>query len=209
MIWFSRSELWNVNLYKTISISSEFTQVKLHPVVHLTDDEVQLLDTYFQLLCNRMKTATSVLAPNIVRSLFGTMLLEIISIMRRNAECETKQEQEENSSSLHKRQLVDKFIKLVEESDGRIRRVDEFASQLNVTPKYLSTILKEVLNRRPSTFIMNYTMKAIEHRLRFTDMTIQEIANDLKFPNPSFFGKYCKEHLGMTPLEYRIKFHKG
>ena len=52
-------------------------------------------------------------------------------------------------------------------------------------------------------------LKAIERRLRFTDMTMQEIANDLKFPNPSFFGKYCKEHLGMTPLEYRMKYHKG
>jgi AraC-like DNA-binding protein len=209
MIWFSRSELWNISIYKATSISP-ISQLKLHPVVHLTDGEVQLLDTYFQLLCDRMKTATFELAPNIVRSLFGAMLLEFISIMRRNAEHEMKKDQQEEiNNSLHKRQIVDKFIKLVEESDGRIRRVDEFASQLNVTPKYLSTILKEVLNRRPSSFIMNYTMKAIEHRLRFTDMTIQEIAYDLKFPNPSFFGKYCKEHLGMTPLEYRIKFHKG
>ena len=208
-IWLSRSELWNINIYKTTSISP-FSQLKLHPVVHLTDDEVQLLDTYFQLLCNRMKAATFDLAPKIVRSLFGTMLLEFISIMRRNAEQVIEQDQQEEiNSNLHKRQIVDKFIKLVEMSEGRIRRVDEFASQLNVTPKYLSTILKEVMNRRPSSFIMNYTMKAIEHRLRFTDMTMQEIANDLNFPNPSFFGKYCKEHLGMTPMEYRMKYHKG
>lgn len=100
-------------------------------------------------------------------------------------------------------------MRLVEESDGRIRRVDEFANQLNITPKYLSTILKEVMNRRPSTYILLYTLKAIERRLRFTDMTMQEIANDLKFPNASFFGKYCKEHLGMTPLEYRNKYHAG
>ena len=209
MIWFSRSELWNIDIYKSISISSDLSQLKLHPVLHLTDDEVQLLDTYFQLLCERMKTTTFELANEIIRSLFGTMLLEFLSIMRRNAEHETKKDQQEkNNSSLHKRQIADDFIKLVEMSDGRIRRVDEFASQLNVTPKYLSTVLKEVMNRRPSTFIMNYTMKAIEHRLRFTDMTMQEIANDLRFPNPSFFGKYCKEHLGMTPMEYRIKFHQ-
>ncbi len=208
-IWFSRSELWNIDIYKATSISPH-SQLKLHPVVHLTDGEVQLLDTYFQLLCDRMKSATFELAPNIVRSLFGAMLLEFLSIMRRNAELETKKDQQEkNNSSLHKRQIADDFIKLVEMSDGRIRRVDEFASQLNVTPKYLSTVLKEVLNRRPSTFIMDYTMKAIEHRLRFTDMTMQEISHDLNFPNPSFFGKYCKEHLGMTPLEYRMKYHKG
>ncbi|MBR2162200.1 MAG: AraC family transcriptional regulator, partial [Bacteroidaceae bacterium] len=38
-------------------------------------------------------------------------------------------------------------------------------------------------------------------RLRFTDMTMQEIANDLNFANASFFGKFFKEHSGMTPLD--------
>ena len=207
-IWFSRSELWNIT-YKTTSMS-DMALLKQHPVVHLTNEEAKLLDTYFGLLCDRMKTATFELAPDIVRSLFGTMLLEIISVMRRNAEQGIEQvQQEEINSSLHKKRIIDNFMRLVEESDGRIRRVDEYANQLNVTPKYLSTILKEVMNRRPSNYIQLYTLKAIERRQRFTDMTMQEIANDLNFPNPSFFGKYCKEHLGMTPLEYRMKYHKG
>ncbi|MBR7029860.1 MAG: helix-turn-helix domain-containing protein [Prevotella sp.] len=209
-IWFERSELWNIDIYKEISVV-DMSQLKLHPVVHLTDDEVILFTTYFQLLCDRMKSSTSFeLAPDIIRSLLGTMLLELLSIMRRNVAHKIEHDlQEEPNSSLHKKRIIDNFIKLVEKSDGRIRRVDEFANQLCITPKYLSTILKEVMNRRPSTYIQLYTMKAIERRLRFTDMTMQEIANDLNFPNASFFGKYCKEHLGMTPLEYRIKYHKG
>ena len=100
-------------------------------------------------------------------------------------------------------------MSLLEQSDGRIRRVDVFASQLNITPRYLSAILKEVMNRRPSVYIQHFTLKAIEHRLRFTEMTMQEIAYDLRFPNASFFGKYFKEHTGMTPLEYRMKYHNG
>ena len=208
-IWFSRSELWNIDIYNLISVA-DMSQLKLHPVVHLSDDDIKLCDTYFQLLCSRMKSSTSALTPDIVRSLLGTIMLELLSIMRRNSERAVEEvRQEDPNSSLHKKRIIDNFIKLVEESDGRIRRVDDFASQLNVTPKYLSTILKEVMNRRPSNYIQLYTLKAIERRLRFTDMTMQEIANDLKFPNPSFFGKYCKEHLGMTPLEYRMKYHKG
>ena len=206
-IWFTRSELWNIEIYNLINVA-DMSLLKLHPVVHLTDDDVKLCDTYFQLLCDRMKSSTSVHISYIVRSLLGTMMLEMLSIMRRNSEQAVEEVQQENTS-LHKKRIIDNFIRLVEESDGRIRRVDEFAKQLNVTPKYLSTILKEVMNRRPSNYIQLYTLKAIERRLRFTDMTMQEISNDLNFPNPSFFGKYCKEHLGMTPLEYRMKYHKG
>ena len=207
-IWFGRAELFNIDIYKQISVA-DMSNLKLNPVVHLNGDDIKLCDTYFHLLRDRMKFSTSVLTPDIVRMLFGTLVLEMLSIMRRNAEQVAEEVQHEDiNSSLHKKRIIDDFMRLVEESDGRIRRVDEFASQLNVTPKYLSTILKEVMNRRPSTYILLYTLKAIERRLRFTDMTMQEIANDLNFPNPSFFGKYCKEHLGMTPLEYRMKYHK-
>ena len=208
-IWFTRDELWNIEIYNLVSLA-DMSLLKLHPVVHLTDDDIKLCDSYFQLLCSRMKSSTSALTPYIVRSLLGTMMLELLSIMRRSSEQAARQGRQEGvNSSIHKKRIIDNFMRLVEESDGRIRRVDEFANQLNITPKYLSTILKEVMNRRPSTYILLYTLKAIERRLRFTDMTMQEIANDLKFPNASFFGKYCKEHLGMTPLEYRNKYHAG
>jgi len=93
-------------------------------------------------------------------------------------------------------------------SYGRVRRVDEFARQFTVTPKYLSRLLKDTIDRNPSDIIELFTMKAIERRLRFTDMTMQQIANDLNFANPSFFGKYFKDHAGMTPMAFRMKYQK-
>ena len=207
-IWFSRSELWNINMYSEVSLA-DLTYLKQHPTVHLTADDVQLLDDYFQLLCHRMRDRSPMLYKDIVRSLVSTMMLEMLCMMRRNKQQDAvSNDPKSTNPSVHKRLLADKFLQLVEQSDGRIRKVDDFAKQLNVTPKYLSTILKETINRRPSMMIEHFTMGAIERRLRYTDMTMQEIANDLNFPNPSFFGKYCKEHLGMTPLEFRKKYHR-
>ena len=213
-IWFTRSEIWNVNIYSNTNFM-DMVYMKQHPKVHLTDDDMSLVEGYFQLLFRRMKDRSTILYPDIVRSLVGTMMLEMLSMMRREAVQMEKLSangagqdlQEDTSSGIHRRRLADKFMRMAEQSDGRIRKVDEFASQLNITPKYLSTILKETMNCRPSAVIQLFTMKAIERRLRFTDMTIQEISNDLNFPNPSFFGKYFKEHVGMTPLEYRNKYH--
>lgn len=200
-IWFSRGELWNINKYGEVSLS-DLPYLKRHPIMHLTEDDVKLLDDYFQLLCRRMRDSSPVLYSNIVRSLVSTMMLEILSMMRR-------QEPENTvTTDVHRQRLANEFMRLVEQSDGRIRKVDDFAKQLNITPKYLSTLLKETMNRRPSEMIHFYTLKAIEHRLRYTDMTMQEIANDLNFANASFFGKYFKEHAGMTPLDFRKKYHR-
>ena len=184
-IWFTRSGFLNVNIYTVISLA-DMTQLKLHPVTHFNDDDVALFDTYFKLLCRKMSDSSSLLQADIVRS-----------------------HSADQTPNFHKKRIIDQFMSLLEQSDGRIRRVDVFASQLNITPRYLSAILKEVMNRRPSVYIQHFTLKAIEHRLRFTEMTMQEIAYDLRFPNASFFGKYFKEHTGMTPLEYRMKYHKG
>lgn len=200
-IWFSRGELWSISKYGEVSLS-DLPYLKRHPIMHLTEDDVKLLDNYFQLLCRRMRDPSPVLYSNIVRSLVSTMMLEILSMMRR-------QEPENTvTTGVHRQRLANEFMRLVEQSDGRIRKVDDFANQLNITPKYLSTLLKETMNRRPSEMIHFYTLKAIEHRLRYTDMTMQEIANDLNFANASFFGKYFKEHAGMTPLDFRKKYHQ-
>ena len=200
-IWFSRGELWNINKYGEVSLS-DLPYLKRHPIMHLTEDDVKLLDDYFQLLCRRMRDPSPVLYSNIVRSLVSAMMLEILSMKRRQVPENTV------TTGVHRQRLANEFMRLVEQSDGRIRKVDDFANQLNITPKYLSTLLKETMNRRPSEMIHFYTLKAIEHRLRYTDMTMQEIANDLNFANASFFGKYFKEHAGMTPLDFRKKYHQ-
>ena len=207
-IWFSQSELWNINMYGEVSLA-DLAYLKQHPKVHLSDEDVALLDDYFGLLCRRMRDHKPLLYSEIVRSLVSTMMLEMLCMMRRDkAQREQMAVQDDSTPGFHRRRLADRFMRLVEQSDGRIRKVDDFANQLNVTPKYLSTLLKETMNRRPSEVIQLFTAKAIVRRLRFTDMTMQEIANDLNFPNASFFGKYVKEHLGMTPLEYRKKYHR-
>lgn len=212
-IWFSRSQMWDINMYGAKSMS-DLAHLKTHPLVHLTDNDISLLDSYLQLICRRFSDHSPVIYQDISRSLVGTILLEILAMLRRDkteanqnsTPASNHNEDNANTSSLHKQLLTEKFMTLVEQSDGRIRRVEEFARQLNTTPKYLSTILKETIARRPSDIINLFTFKAIERRLRFTDMTMQEIANDLNFPNASFFGQYVKKQLGMTPLDYRRKY---
>ena len=201
-VWVTRKEAWNINMFGQTSISDLMT-LRQHPKVTLSEAEAILMDAHFRLLCREMRE--SHIYSGIVRSMVGTFLLKALSLVRRNADCDG---QVEDTSSLHGKQLVERFMEIVEQSDGRIRRVDTFAQRLNVTPKYLSRLMKDIANRRPSDIILLFTMKAIESRLRFTDMTMQQIAYDLKFANASFFGKYFREHSGMTPMEYRMKYQK-
>lgn len=204
-IWFSRGETWNMNMFAKCSLS-DLQMLKRHPKVSLSDEDMLLFDFYLHQLSYHMRNVSRPLYTDIVHSILGSFLLEVISLLRHNVGIPATLNTLGNGG-LHGKQLADRFLQLVEQCDGRIRKVDEFAKMLNVTSKYLSKLLMKTLQRKPSTMITFFTCKAIENRLRFTDMTMQQIADDLNFPNASFFGKYFKEHSGMTPMEFRTRYH--
>ena len=205
-VWFSRGEMWDMNMYGKNSLSDLVT-LKQHPKVTLSEEEYAKLDTYYQLLCQNVREQAEKDNHAIVHSLFSTFILEILSLMR----CHREQDAAAVSNAgakLHGKLLADEFVKMVEQSDGRLRRVEDFAERLNVTPKYLSRLLMKTMARKPRTIIALFTLKAIENRLRYTDLTMQEIADDLQFSSASAFGKFVREHTGMTPLEFRKKYHE-
>ena len=205
-LWFSRGEMWNMNMYVKNSLA-DLLPLKHNPKVTLSDVDAALFETYFKQLSYHIRNSSQLLYPEITHSIVGAFLLEVLSVLRRGNNI-LKDNHLINNSGLHGRKLADRFVQLVEQSDGRIRRVDEFAQMLNVTPKYLSKLLMDTMHRKPSVIVAFFTLQAIENRLRYTVISMHHIPGDLHFANASFFGKYFKEHSGMTPMEYRIKYHQ-
>ena len=205
--WFSRGEMWDMNMYGKNSLSDLVT-LKQSPKVTLSESEFAKLDVYFQLLCQDLRDYAQVENQAIIHSLFSTVILEVLAIMRQSRHSQPLDADSDSSVKLHGKKLAEEFVKMAEQSDGRLRKVDYYAQALNVTPKYLSKLIHRVMGRKPSEIIALFTLKAIESRLRFTDKTMQEIADELHFSSASSFGKFVREHTGMTPLEFRKKYHK-
>ena len=99
--------------------------------------------------------------------------------------------------------LFHKFINLLSKNEGRTCSVKKYAEELCITPKYLSFICKSVSGKTALEWIHEYTVKSIERYLKHSNLSIKEIADRLGFPNLSFFGKFTKNYLGVSPTEYR------
>lgn len=78
-----------------------------------------------------------------------------------------------------------------------------YADRLCITPKYLSAVCKATTGKTASDIINRYVVEDIRRLLKQPGKSIKEIANELDFPNLSFFGKYVKKHLGTSPTQYR------
>lgn len=67
----------------------------------------------------------------------------------------------------------------------------------------LTMICKKNSGKTANEWIREYTLAAITHELRNTELSVKEISNKTGFSNTSLFSRYVKQHLGCTPMEYR------
>lgn len=95
------------------------------------------------------------------------------------------------------------FMEMVNADDGSHRSVAYYADRLCYSAKYLSTTIKQVTGKTPLQIINEHAIKEIKYKLKHSNMSMKEIADYFNFANPSFFGKFMKQHIGMPPLQYR------
>ena len=176
-------------------LSSIFIFSRTHPVFTLDKDEVNNICTYFQGIKQKMDKQEHHFRRDVVRSLMMTMIYDLGNVIFRIQSGDRKQSRAEV--------IFAQFIDLVENNFREEKRVSWYAKQLCITPKYLSESVKQVSRRTPNEWIDNYVILEARVMLKDSALSIKEITQRLHFPNQSFFGKFFKEHVGMSPSKYR------
>ena len=83
------------------------------------------------------------------------------------------------------------------------RDVSFYARMQHITPRYFSAIIKEKTGDSALQWIVRMVITEAKQLLEESDLSIKEIADQLNFPTQSFFGKYFKQYVGVSPKEYR------
>lgn len=99
--------------------------------------------------------------------------------------------------------IIDDFIKLVQKYYKQERSISFYADRMCYTPKYLSEVVKNGSGKSAGRWINDYVILEAKLLLKSTDLTVQQISDELNFPSQSFFGKYFKREVGMSPNLYR------
>lgn len=146
------------------------------------------------------KEQTPVLLHEIIVSFLRTLLLMVCEELLGHDDMALV----DDSSSIHDKEIFNQFLQLLSKQEQKRKRVSFYANQLNISPKYLSSVAKKVSGKNPMRWITESTMQDCYSLLTETDMSIKEISNKLGFPNSSFFSQYFREQAKVTPLEYRF-----
>ncbi len=111
-------------------------------------------------------------------------------------------------------QILDKLERLLEDyfkgeevADNGLPSVQEIAQSLNLTPDYLSSMLKSLTGQTTQQHIHNKLIEKAKVKLSTTKLSVSEIAYDLGFEHPQSFSKLFKSKTNQTPLEFRTSFN--
>ena len=165
------------------------------PVLSLKPQGAQLMEEYLKMLLRMFESFNEYIREQITSNLFEDIHTGI-SILYQNKNVE-------KSVVSKSEQLCRDFMQLVMQHYNHTRNVSWYAEKLGITHAHLCTTVKQATGKTCINIISSMVIMDAKSQLKSTQLSIQNISDSLNFANMSFFGKYFKRYVGMSPLEYR------
>ena len=183
-------------------LSQLFLHVEKQPCLKLDEKEwTGITRSFEELGAEGTEMPADVYSAEVIRSIIRTLAYKVCRVIGRHIE--TSGERQISARSRND-EYFSQFMNILGKHYTQERSVGFYAGQLNLTPKYLTTLIRKTSGRTAVEWIDDYVVLEAKNLLKYSTMSIQEIAYYLNFSNQSFFGKYFKSHTGMTPSAYRI-----
>ena len=166
------------------------------PIISLKPEGAKLLEEYLHFLIKLYSFFDETTRKSITPHLYNNIHAGIAAMYKNRLQNTTE--------NLSKNELIYKnFTQLVMQNYNQTRNVAWYAEKLKITHNHLCTIVKQVTGNTCIEIISHMVIMDAKSQLKSTRLSIQEISDSLNFANTSFFGKYFKRYVGMSPLTYR------
>ncbi len=195
--------LWNTPLAKTIK-QYDFWDYSLHEALFLSEKEEAIIEVIIQNIRQEYYSNIDKFSKSIIISHIEALLNYADRFYHRQFITREKANH----------QLLERLEKLLTDhfnSDDLISKglptVADLALSLNISPKYLSSLLKVLTGQNTQQHIHEKLIEKAKEKLSTTDLSISEIAYELGFEHLQSFSKLFKIKTKRSPLEFRASFN--
>lgn len=169
-----------------------------HAIIRLPDRIIEGVRNWFQMASYTYRDRGNIFRNTIIRNRLQNVLLEAFDKTQRFAPDVHSQ-----TGTTRQADLFQRFVALVHEHCTEQREVAFYADRLCISTRYLSTIIRSVAHSTAKEFIDRSVVLEIKMLLESTELSVQEIAYRLHFPDQSYLGRFFKKHTGVSPTEFR------
>jgi len=174
-----------------------FIHIRKKHIYKFSEDEIYRYTEYCNLAENRLKIKEDAFQREYIINLLSLFYLDLYDNYKNTALAI------ESVTDKRKEQLAFEFFQLMLQYHKEHHEVAFYAEKMFITPKYLSTVIKEVSGRSAKDWIIEYIMLEIKLLLKYSALNIQEITVRTNFSNQASLGRFFKKHTGMSPSEYK------
>ena len=184
-------------LHEKMNVWNDMMYVHRNHIVTMDEDEILFYTHFYDMLTLAIERGKeNPYHTEIIQALLRSAILGLCGAMKWML---SSDHHETHTTDTH----FQRFLDLLHSTDVKHRTVEAYANDLCISPKYLTAICKKHSGRTANEWITEHVLEDIRYYLKQTDLSMKQICDQLGFPNPSFFGKYVKDHFGMTPMEFR------
>lgn len=169
-----------------------------NPVIPISQEMSSLFATFYDLLFQYAIYPNILNNKEMIKAIFTMCSQGIVELYNNNQLLEKRE-------STRYTEIYQDFMNLVLQHYTTEHNVTFYADQLGLTPPYFSTSIKKAIGQTPLEVITQIIIMDAKAQIKGTNQEIKKIAIGLGFNNLSFFNRFFRQHVGMTPQEYRGK----
>ncbi|MBM6960384.1 AraC family transcriptional regulator [Bacteroides caecigallinarum] len=165
------------------------------PVLQLDKKAFDLMYSYLRIIIKAKNISNNIVTQEQAALTFTQLILGLGNLIKNGKSV--------NQQYNRNQEIVKELVRTVVMNYHTERNVSFYADKMHLSPQHLSTTIKKITGKTLTDIISSFIINDAKAKLKSTEMTIQEIAYSLNFPDISFFGKYFKRYTGMSPKQYR------
>jgi AraC family transcriptional regulator, transcriptional activator of pobA len=181
-----------------------FFSYAVNEALHLSEKEEQLLESIFKNIEQEYKSSIDQFSQDVMISHLELLLnycnrfyhRQFLTRKTGNNDLLTKMEN-----------LLNEYFKSDHLTVSGLPSVQYFADKMNVSPNYLSDMLRSLTGQSTQQHIHNKLIEKAKETLSTTSLSVSEIAYQLGFEHPQSFSKLFKSKTKLTPVEFRASFN--
>ena len=199
LLMFHPDLLWNTPLVKQIK-QHEYFDYSVHEALFLSEKEEALITAILQNIQQEYHE-------NIDKFSHGIIIAQLELLL---TYAERFYQRQFLTRRITNHKLLDRLEAWLTDyfsSDNLVKKglpsVQNIANSLNVSPNYLSGLIKALTGQSTQQHIHNKLIEKAKEKLSVTDLSVSEIAYELGFEHPQSFSKLFKTKTAQSPLEFR------
>jgi AraC-like DNA-binding protein len=100
-------------------------------------------------------------------------------------------------------QSIQRAVRFLESNFPRALALADIASAVHLSPIYFGRLFKKATGLTPMAYLRDLRMDRASQLLCAGDQTIAQVADAVGFADPYHFSRVFRQHMGMSPSDYR------